>query len=332
MNNSPTSNSAANSDQLTVAMAQIAPVWLDRQATLIKVIDYILQAKKQGAELVAFGEALVPGYPFWPELTDGARFDALDQKQLYAHYVDQAVQIEAGHLDGVCQAAKQNNIAVYLGTIEKAQNRGGHSLYCTMVYIDQQGVIGSVHRKLMPTYEERLNWASGDGHGLRVHPLGAFTVGGLNCWENWMPLPRAALYGQGEDLHVAIWPGGDKNTHDITRFMAKEGRSYVMSISGLMRPQDFPKDTPHYEAIMAGCKTDFLANGGSCLSGPDGQWIIEPQCHEEGLYTAVIDHAKVREERQSFDPVGHYSRPDVTKLTVDRRRQSTVDFIDEPGN
>jgi nitrilase len=317
-----------NKDLLKVGLAQITPVWLNRDATLAKVIDYIHRAKAQEVELMAFGEVLVPGYPFWPELTDGARFNAQDQKEIYAHYVDQAVQIEAGHLDDVCLAAKQNNIAVYLGTIERAQNRGGHSLYCSMVYIDQTGEIGSVHRKLMPTYDERLNWSSGDGHGLRVHSLGAFTVGGLNCWENWMPLPRAALYGQGEDLHVAIWPGNKRNTDDITRFMAKEGRSFVMSVSGMMRAQNLTGDIPHIDEMKANCNVDFLTNGGSCLAGPDGEWIIEPQCEQEGLFTATIDHAKVREERQSFDPVGHYSRPDVTKLTVDRRRQSTVDFID----
>jgi len=315
-------------DKLTVGLAQIAPVWLNREATLTKVIDYIHQAKERNIQLLAFGEALVPGYPFWIELTQGARFNAPDQKAIHAHYMNQAVQIEAGHLEAVCQAAKDTGISLYLGIIERAQNRGGHSLYCSMVYISNTGEICSVHRKLMPTYEERLTWSPGDGHGLQVHQLGAFTVGGLNCWENWMPLPRAALYGLGEDLHVAIWPGNERNTQDITRFMAKEGRSYVMSVSGLMRPEDFPKDTPHIDEILSGCTTEFLADGGSCLCGPDGEWLIEPQSNEEGLYSAEIDHQIVRQERQNFDPAGHYSRPDVTKLVVDRRRQSTIEMID----
>jgi len=318
-----------NSDHTTLVMAQIAPVWLNREATINKVVDYIHQAKPEKPDLIAFGEALVPGYPFWIELTNGARFNAKDQKVIHAHYLEQAVQIESGHLESICEAAKQCQTAIYLGIIERAKNRGGHSLYCSMVYIDNKGNIKSVHRKLMPTYEERLTWAPGDGHGLQVHKLGAFTVGGLNCWENWMPLPRAALYGLGEDLHVAIWPGSDKNTFDITPFMAKEGRSYVMSVAGLMRPSDFPENTPHLDAILDGCKSEYLANGGSCLCAPDGQWIIEPQCNQEGLYTAAISHEKVRQERQNFDPSGHYSRPDVTQLIVDRRRQSTVEFIDE---
>ncbi|MBL4601981.1 MAG: carbon-nitrogen hydrolase family protein [Emcibacteraceae bacterium] len=317
-------------DLLKVGLAQIAPVWLQREATLEKVINYINDAAKQGVSLVAFGEALVPGYPFWIEPTGGARFNAKDQKEFHAVYMDQAVQIEQGHLDTVCAAAREGEIAVYLGIIERAKDRGGHSLYCTMVYINQQGEICSTHRKLMPTYEERLTWSQGDGHGLRVHDLGAFTVGGLNCWENWMPLPRAALYAMGEDLHVAIWPGGEHNTRDLTRHMAKEGRSFVISVCGLMRPQDFPEDTLYLNEIMKGAgDKEYFANGGSCLSAPDGQWLIEPQVGEEGLYVAEIDHARVREERQNFDPAGHYSRPDVTKLTVDRRRQSTLDLIDD---
>lgn len=319
-------------DKLYVGLAQIAPVWLDKTATLDKVIDMLFHAKDMGCQLVAFGEALVPGYPFWLELTNGARFNAADQKRIHAHYMEQSVSIELGDLEGVCQAAAETGICLYLGIIERAHNRGGHSLYCSMVFIDDEGIIKSIHRKLMPTHEERLVWSPGDGNGLRVHSVGAFTVGGLNCWENWMPLPRAALYGLGEDLHVAIWPGGEHNTHDITRFMAKEGRSYVMSVSGLMRPEDMLDDTPHLDDILAGVNCEFLANGASCLAGPDGEWIIEPQIGNEGLYTAVIDHQRVREERQNFDVAGHYSRPDVTQLTVNRQRQSTVKFVDQDVN
>ncbi len=318
-----------NDDKITVAMAQIAPIWLNRDATIAKVVDHIESHESSNANLIVFGEALIPGYPFWLELTDGARFNSPLQKDLYAHYLDQAVQIELGHLYPICLAAKKSNTAVYIGIIERAKNRGSHSLYCSMVYIDKQGKVASVHRKLMPTYEERLVWATGDGNGLQVHSLGAFTVGGLNCWENWMPLPRAALYAQGEDLHVAIWPGNYKNTHDITRFIAKESRSFVISVSGLMRPSDIPSTIPHAEEIIAACHNKFLANGGSCLSAPDGQWIIEPQCEQEGIYLATIDHHKVRQERQNFDPAGHYSRPDITQLTVNRTRQSTVNFIDD---
>jgi len=310
-------------DQLTIGFAQIAPIWLNRERTLAKVIEWIKKGGAQGCRLLAFGEALVPGYPFWIGATDGARFESTLQKEIFAHYAQQAVQIEAGHLDGVCQAAARQTMAVYLGCIERPVDRGGHSLYASLVYIDPLGQIGSVHRKLMPTYEERLAWSPGDGHGLRVHPLGAFTAGGLNCWENWMPLPRAALYAQGEDLHVAVWPGNQSDTEDITRFIAKEARSHVLSVSGLMRREDIPDDTPRREEILAGFPA-VAADGGSCLAGPDGGWVIEPVVGEEALCMATIDHRRVREERHNFDPVGHYARPDVTQLIVNRTRQSTV--------
>ena len=311
------------SDLLTVGLAQIAPVWLDRKQTLAKIRDYVTRAAKEECQLVAFGEALLPGYPFWIEQTDGARFNSPVQKEIHAHYMDQAVQIEAGHLAALCDTAAANRIAVVLGCIERAGDRGGHSLYCSLVYVDPKGNIGSVHRKLMPTYEERLTWSAGDGFGLRVHRLGTFTIGGLNCWENWMPLVRTALYAQGEDLHVAIWPGNLRNTSEITRFISQESRSYVISVSGLMTKRDFPSNTPHLKKITDDCP-EVLANGGSCLAGPDGEWVIEPVVGQEVLLTATLDHRRIREERQNFDPSGHYSRPDVTQLTVNRQRQSTL--------
>ncbi|WP_282604481.1 carbon-nitrogen hydrolase family protein [Pelagibius sp. Alg239-R121] len=314
-------------DSLRVALAQIAPVWLDRAGTLEKVVAQVLAAAEQDCRLVVFGEALVPGYPFWIERTDGARFNDAKQKALYAHYLDQGVVIERGDLDGVCAAAKDKGISVYLGCMERASDRSGHSLYCSLVYIDSQGEIRSVHRKLQPTYEERLAWAPGDGHGLRVHDLPPFKVGGLNCFENWMPLSRAALYAQGEDLHVAVWPGGLHNTEDLTRFLAKESRSYILSVSGLMRPEDFPAATPSLEEILEGGET-FFANGGSCIAGPDGEWLIKPVVDREALLVAEIDHCRVREERQNFDPAGHYSRPDVTSLVVNRKRQGLASFQD----
>ncbi len=315
------------SNQLTVAAAQIAPVWLDRERTLAKVHRWIAKAADRKCGLVAFGEALVPGYPWWIEHTDGARFNSPVQKALHAHYLDQAVDIDAGHLDATCALAKRRKITVVLGTIERPRNRSGHSAYCSLVTIDAKGEIVSVHRKLMPTYEERLSWATGDGHGLRTHRLGAFTLGALNCWENWMPLVRAAMYAQGEDLHVASWPGNDYNTRDVTRFAAREGRSYVIAASSLMRRRDISDSVPHATMLRRALPA-LMGNGGSGICGPDGEWIREPVTGREALVVATIDHARVREERQNFDAAGHYGRPDVTHLTVDRRRQHTTAMID----
>lgn len=312
---------------LQVALAQISPVWLDKTATLEKIITQINEAAKKGSQLIVFGEGLLPGYPFWLALTDGASWNTTVNKELHAHYVRNSVCIEKGDLDEVCALAKNHNMAVYLGIIERPIDRGGHSIYASLVYIDQQGIIQSVHRKLQPTYDERLTWAPGDGNGLRTHTLEGFTVGGLNCWENWMPLPRAALYAQGENLHVAVWPGSDHNTKDITRFIARESRSYVISVSALMRVEDFPQNTPHLEKIFEKAPK-VLANGGSCIAGPDGEWVVKPVLNKEGNIYQTLDFNRVLEERQNFDPVGHYSRPDVTQLTVNRERQTTVLFKD----
>jgi len=315
------------SDTLCIAAAQIAPIWLQREATIAKIVTWVDEAANAGAQLVAFGEALIPGYPFWIEHTDGARFDSPMQKALHAHYLQQAVSIEDGDLDGIRDVARARQIAVILGCIERPADRGGHSVYASLVYIDRDGTARNVHRKLMPTYEERLSWAPGDGHGLRTQALGAFTVGALNCWENWMPLARTALYAQGEDLHVALWPGSVRNTEHITRFIARESRSYVLSVCGLLRRADIPDSIP-FADILRTQLPDVPGEGGTCLAGPDGAWLLEPVANTEHLLVATIDHRRVREERQNFDPVGHYGRPDVLQLTVNRERQTTARFVD----
>lgn len=314
-------------NSLTVGLAQIAPVWMDRARTLQKVEAFIDEAGSQHCDLVVFGEGLVPGYPFWVELTDGARFNSALQKAIFAEYASQAIRPEAGDLKGVCMAAERNRTAVYLGTIERAADRGGHSLYCSLVFIDARGEIGSIHRKLMPTYEERLVWSAGDGAGLRTHRLGAFCAGGLNCWENWMPLSRTALYAQGEDLHVAVWPGNVRNTRDITRFIALESRSYAISVCGLMRRQDIGAGAAWRDAMRVAAP-EMLADGGSCIAAPNGEWVLAPAPAEERLYVAVLDHTRVMEERHNFDVAGHYARPDVTRLEVNRKRQALAAFAD----
>lgn len=312
---------------LKIALAQISPIWLNKTATIDKVNDYIKRAAKEEAELVVFGEALLPGYPYWLSFTGGAAFNNKVQKEIHAHYIKQSLNIEKGDIDSICKTAKENNIAVYLGTMERAQNRGGHSLYCTLVYINNQGEIKSTHRKLQPTYEERLVWSMGDGNGLDVHEIGEYKFGGLNCWENWLPLARTALYAQGENVHIAVWPGSLRNTIDITPFIAKESRSYSIAVSGLFSKSDIPKDVPHYDLMMETMPTT-ISNGGSCIAAPDGSWLIEPIIDKEVLVTADLDVSKVYEERQNFDSSGHYSRPSVTQLRLNKTRQSIIEIIE----
>ena len=214
---------------------------MNRQKTLEKAVSFAEDAANQNCELVVLGgEACVGGYPYWLELTGGAIFNSNIQKEFFAEYSNQAVVIERGDLQILCDLAREKSIAIYIGIVEKPSDRG-ESLFAALVFINQNGEIKSVQRKLVPTYEERLVWANGDGNGLRVHNVGAFTVGGLNCWENWNPLARAALYGQGEDFHICVFPGGIHNTHDITRFIAKESRSFVASVSCVMTKRRFSR-------------------------------------------------------------------------------------------
>ena len=326
----PLSQSPMNprpSDRCVVALAQIAPVWLDREATIAKISERVNEAARNNVRLVVFGEALLPGYPFWIEHSNGAKFESPLQKSFHAHYISQAVDIAAGELAPVCARAREGRLFVMLGCIERDRARG-HSVFCSLVSINDCGEIINVHRKLMPTFEERLSWSPGDGAGLRTFGVDSFTLGGLNCWENWMPLARAALYAQGEDLHVATWPGNAHNTATITPFIAREGRSFALSVSGLLRKSDIPDNAPNVD-LLRECLPEVCANGGSCIAGPDGAWIVEPCVGEEALLIAELDHARVRAERHNFDPFGHYSRPDVLELQVDRRRRRGVAFNDD---
>ncbi len=201
-------------------------------------------------------------------------------------------------------------------------------MFCTLLAIDPRHGIVSHHRKLVPTFEERLVWGHGDGHGLRVHHLGKARVGGLNCWENWMPQARHALYAAGEDIHVSVWPGSERLTRDITRFIALEGRVYSLAASGLLSLEDVPSDFPLRDALEEQGH-DLYHSGGSAIAAPDGTWVIEPVEGHEGLIAADVDLTSVGRERQNFDASGHYSHPDVFDVRVDRRRRAAATFIEE---
>jgi nitrilase len=318
---------------MRIAAAQVHPAWLDPARGTTIVTDWIGKAADEGVELVAFGETFLGGYPLWIAMTDGARFDNADQKRAFSAYLDAAVELGGPEIATITEAVRDRGVFTYLGVAERGSGTGRGTVYCTLVAIDPKLGVVSAHRKLMPTYEERLAWGTGDGHGLRVHEgPGGVRVGGLNCWENWMPLSRAAMYAGGEDLHVAVWPGGVGLTKDITRFIAREGRVFVLSAADLHSAADIPDSFPLADAVRAEMGDESYEDGGSCIAGPDGEWVVAPVANDERLVCADIDVARVREERQNFDPTGHYSRPDVLHLTVNRRRLAAVEFEDGEGS
>ncbi len=306
---------------IRVAAAQTAPVFLDRAATTARVIEWLEKAASQDVHLLAFGETFLPGYPVWIDPTGGARFGDPGQKEAYRAYLDGAVRLDGPELAEIAAVSKATGVFAIVGAVERV----GDSVYCSAIPVDpEQGVLAP-HRKLKPTYEERLVWADGDGHGLRHHVVRGVRVTMLNCWENWMPQARHAVYAAGTDLHVAVWPGGPHNTKDITRFIALEGRAYVLSASALLRSSDIPDAFPLKSAMPA---DETFMRGGSAIAAPDGQWLVEPVVDEEQLVIATVDPAVVARERHNFDPVGHYSRPDVFDVRVDRTRRRAAVFSD----
>jgi nitrilase len=312
---------------MIVSAVQAAPIFLDAGRTASKITALIEAAAARGAALVAFPEAFLPGYPVWLAATNGAAFNCPKQKSAYSHYLDAAVESDGPHLRTIAQAARDTGVFAYVGIAERGRTHGRHSVYCSLAAIHpEKGLVG-VHRKLMPTYEERLVWSAGDANGLKTHEWRGFRLGGLNCWENWMPLPRQALYELGENVHVAVWPGSAALTTDISRFVALEGRSYVVSASGVLHIDDIPDDFPLKSELRASGVREFCS-GGSRIVAPDGLVLDAVADGEEGLAISAIDVATVNRERNNFDPSGHYSRPDALTLRVNFRRLETLEISD----
>jgi nitrilase len=312
-----------------VAAAQAHPAWLDKAANTKKILSLLRQAAGQDVELIAFPEAFLSGYPFWVSRTDGARFEDTRQKAAYAYYLDAAIELPGPEVTLIAEASADLGIFVYLGVTERGRAAGRGTVWCTLVAIAPgRGIVGT-HRKLLPTYDERLVWGQGDGHGLRTHEAGTLRVSGLNCWENWMPQARTVLYAEGTDLHVGVWPGSRAMTETVTRFVALEGRVWSLAASGLLSIDDVPRDFPLYDELSA-TASGLIFDGGSGIVSPEGIWVSGPAVGREGLVTAHINRDMIDRERLSFDPTGHYSRPDVLSTTVDRRRRAPTVTIDDP--
>jgi nitrilase len=306
---------------LRVGVVQDAPVFLDREATLARALGWIERAGARGLDLLVFGETYLPGYPFWLSLTDGARFDEPAQKEAYRAYLAAAVRLDGPELAELASAARRHGVFVVMGIAERV----GESIYCSAICFDPHFGRLAPHRKLVPTYEERLVWAHGDGHGLRGHEVGEARIGVLCCWENWMPQARHALYADGVQVHVALWPGSVRNTRDATRFVALEGRSFVISACSVLDAEDVPAGFPLRARLPA--HGTFL-DGGSAIAAPDGRWIVSPVARDRSLITAELDLGEVARERHNFDPTGHYSRADVFHVEIDRTRRRAAEFHD----
>lgn len=289
---------------MKVAIAQASPAPLDLAGSIDKACAWIARAK---ADLIAFPETWVPCYPIWCDGGTLGKWGHEPAKKAHARLFRNSLEVPSKETRSLCRAARKAGSAVVIGINE----RSGSTLYNSILFISPQGEIAGVHRKLVPTFGERLVWGYGDASGLRAYEFGA-KVGGLVCWEHWMPLARHVLHEAGEQVHVALWPSG-KEAHQIaSRHYAFEGRAFVLSACSVMKKSDFPRDFELLDDV-----TDLI--GGSAIVGPDGAYIAGPVFDREELVAAEIDLERIIEEKQTLDVAGHYSRPDVFSVSVASR-------------
>lgn len=304
--------------KVVAAAVQAAPVFLDREATVGKAAALTEEAAANGAGLVVFPETFVPTYPDWVWRTT-----PWADRAWYERLYDQSVDVPGPVTGALGTAARKVGAYLSIGVNE----RDGGTLYNTHLLFGPDGSLLGRRRKLMPTGAERLVWGQGDGTGLLVIDTPFGHLGGLTCWENYMPLARAALYAQGIDVYLApTWDNSDVWVPTL-RHIAKEGRVYVVGVTFCLRGSDVPRDLPGADELYGG-DDDWLARGNTTICGPEGEILAGPLEGEEGIVYAEIDADHARKVRRQFDPVGHYSRSEVLRLVVDREAKPAAAFID----
>ena len=311
-------------DRFTVAAVQASYVLLNRDATVTRVEELIAEAAGLNAQLVVLPEAFVPGTPLWIDtlpIWDG-------DGPWYARLVDQAVVVPGPVTARIGAAARAAGVHVVLGVQEREPH--GTTIYNTVLYFGSDGRLLAKHRKLMPTGAERTVWGQGDGSTLEVVPTALGRLGGLICWENYMPLARFHLYAQGVEVWLAPTLARGDGWVATMRHVAREGRVWVVGVNPCLRVEQVPDDLPDRDRMVRVLDPDdgeWLEPGNTVICDPNGELVAGPLRHAEGILTAEIDLTRVAEMRRLFDPVGHYHRPDVFELRVDTRPRPTVTII-----
>ncbi len=316
------------------AAVQHAPVFLDRDATIEKGVALIAEAARNGAQLVVFGETWVPCYPAW--IFGAAEWDSPVAKRAHSRLLANSVEVPSASTDRICAAAREHGVNVVMGINELDARSSRGTIYNSLLYVSSAGEILGVHRKLLPTHAERMIWGQGDGSTLHVFDTEVGRVGGLVCWEHWMPLARYTMHASAEQIHVAAWPDMPEVHHLAARNYAFEGRCFVICASTYLTADMIPADFEGAGAM--GALEDFagvegvLLPGGSGIIGPDSNWIAGPAGNEETIVYGDMDLDLIGGELQALDAAGHYNRPDVFQLTVDRRPRTQISFIDGDGD
>ncbi|MEW5988113.1 MAG: carbon-nitrogen hydrolase family protein [Chloroflexota bacterium] len=306
---------------LRVAAVQAAPVFLNREATVEKACQLIAEAGRQGAKLVAFPESYIPTYPDWVWAIPAGEQGLLND--LYAQFLTNAVEIPSPTTDRLGRAAAEAGVYLVMGLSERNTEASGGSLYNTLLYIDPDGRILGKHRKLVPTGGERLVWAQGDGSTLAVYDSPWGKLGGLICWENYMPLARYALYAWGVRLYVAAtWDRGD-NWLATLRHIACEGRVVVIGCGMALRKSDIPDHSAFKQRFYQNVG-EWINVGDSTIVGPDGACLAGPLREVEGILYADVDPGNLAGSTWMLDVAGHYARPDVFELIVRRDSRPVI--------
>lgn len=307
---------------IKAAAVQAEPVVLDREATVEKACQLILETAANGAQLIIFPELFIPTYINSAVWGRGlASFGTANAKRAWSRLWQNSVEIPSHTTDLLCKTARDANAVVAIGLHERESK--SRSLYNTLLFLNSDGTLLGKHRKLMPTNHERMVHGRGDGSTLRIYDTPVGRVGGLICWENWMPLSRFALYSQGEQIHIAPTADDDERTLINTRNTAIEGGVFVISVCMVLRKESFPKDFEFQQELEdAG---DYLQTGGSAIIGPEGSILAGPLWKEEGILYAELDLNQVVEQSQLLDVAGHYARPDVLSLHLKATPQNVLE-------
>jgi nitrilase len=307
--------------KVTIGVVQSAPEYLNVTKSMQKAEVLLREAAAKGAELITFGETWFTGYPAWLDYCDEyAKWDFQATKTIFAQTYENSLDVSGPEVAQIGKWAKELGVVVVMGINEKVSTGiGNGTIYNSLLTWTEKGELANHHRKLMPTHTERLLYGQGDGAGLQAVDTSFGRIGGLICWEHWMPLTRQTMHNSGEHIHVAVWPNVTEILQIATRSYAFEGRCFAVGVGQIMRVKDVPKEL-NLPAELRDQPEHLLLNGGSCIVGPDGQYVLAPQFGVEGIFTAEVDLNRCTEEKLALDVTGHYQRHDVFELIVNKKR------------
>jgi predicted amidohydrolase len=308
---------------LQLAIIQYKPVHLNLQASTQKALTFINEAALHGAQLIVFGETWLCGYPAWLDhCPDVALWNNEATKEVFLQMHQNSVDINGKEIKLLCNAAKESKVMICMGLNEKiAEGIGSGTLYNAFVIIDEQGEIVNHHRKLVPTFTEKLVYGNGDAVGLKTVDTKFGKLGALICWEHWMPLSRQVLHNEGEMIHIALWPTVHEMHQVASRHYAFEGRCFVIAAGQMMQVKDIPANLTLPEHFKNE-PDKYILNGGSCVIDPKGNYLLEPRFDaEEILYCAIDNFDTALKEKMTLDTTGHYSRWDIFDFSVEKKRK-----------